>query len=90
MQCAYDFSTVFGAAVQYFFGGGNVSGPFQYRERMGPNPAGTIQQKCDSVSLTITEITSGDPLEYMDLTNMSFEVGIKRGVNKLGAQQSVG
>ena len=42
VQCAYDFSTVFGAAVQYFFGGGNVSGPFQYRERMGPNPAGTI------------------------------------------------
>lgn len=86
VAAAYDFSTTFQSAISYLFGGINTSNPpkvFQYRERL---PI----QKCDSISLLITELTTGDPAEYMDLTNMSFEAGIKKGVNKLGAAYSVG
>lgn len=83
IQAAYDFSTTFQSAITYAFGAISTSGIFQYRERLP-------QQKCDSVSLLIQETTTGSDLEYIDLTNISFEVGVKRGVNKLRGQQSVG
>lgn len=83
VSAAYDFSTTFQNAVSYLFGAASSSGVLQYRERL---PI----QKCDSVSLLIQELTTGSSLEYLDLTNMSFEVGVKKGVNKLGGTKSVG
>lgn len=83
IAAAYDFSTTFQAAITYAFGAISDSGVFQYRERL---PI----QKCDSLSLLIQETTTGSSLEYIDLTNISFEVGVKKGVNKLRGQQSVG
>lgn len=84
IAAAYDFSSTFQPAVQSPpFGAISTSNVFQYRERL---PI----QKCDSVSLLIQEDTTGSAAEYIDITNISFEVGIKKGVNKLGAQYSVG
>jgi hypothetical protein len=83
VQAAYDFSGAFQPEIQFLFGTLATSAPFQYRERLQ-------QQKCDAISLLISEITTGDILEFLDLTNMSFEVGVKRGVNKLGGGYSVG
>lgn len=83
VAAAYDFSTSFQSAISYFFGAASASGVFQYRERL---PI----QKCDSISLLITELTTGSSAEYIDFTNMSFEAGLKKGLNKLGASYSVG
>lgn len=83
IAAAYDFSTTFQAAITYAFGAISASGVFQYRERL---PI----QKCDSISLLIQETTTGNNAEYIDLTNISFEAGVKKGVNKLRGQQSVG
>jgi hypothetical protein len=83
VSAAYDFSTTFQTAISYAFGTASSSGAFEYRERL---PI----QKCAAVSLLIQETTTGSALETVDLTNMSFEAGVKRGVNKLGGLQSVG
>lgn len=83
IEAAYDFSTTFQAPVSYTFGLAGAGAVFQYRERL---PI----QKCDSISLRITEVITGNSLEYIDLSNMSFEAGVKKGLNKLSAAQSVG
>lgn len=83
IAAAYDFSTTFQTAVTYAFGAASASGVFQYRERLP-------RQKCDSMSLLIQETTTGSSAEYVDLTNISFEVGVKKGLSKLGGAQSVG
>ncbi len=83
IQAAYDFNPTLQVAVPFNFGMAETNGKFQYRERLP-------QQKCDSMSLTITENTTGDPSEYVDLTNISFEVAAKKGVNKLPTTKSVG
>lgn len=83
ISAAYDFSTTFGTAIAFTFGAASGSGVFQYRERLP-------QQKCDAVSLLIEEVTTSNSGEYIDLSNISFEAAIKRGVNKLGAAYSVG
>lgn len=80
----YDFNTTqAGIALPYVFGAASVSGVVQYRERL-------IQQKCDSISLLIQETVTGDPLEYFDITDMSFEAAVKKGLNKLSQPASVG
>lgn len=83
ISAAYDFSTTFQTAISYVFGAISTSGVFQYRERLP-------QQKCSTISLRIEETTTGNSLENLDLTNISFEAGIKRGLNKLGGLKSVG
>lgn len=81
VSAAYDFSTTLTSPIAFTFLG--TGGAFQYRERLP-------QQKCDSVQLLIEEITTGASGECVNLTNMSFEAGIKRGMNKMSAAQSVG
>lgn len=81
ISAAYDFSSTFQAPVNYSFTGS--SGPFQYRERL---PI----QKCDAVTLLIEEVTTGASGESVDFTNLSLEAGVKRGLNKLSAANSVG
>lgn len=81
VSLAYDFSSSFSSPVAYSFTGS--SGPFQYRQF----PA---QQKCDAISLLIEEVTTGASGEYIDLTNLSMQAGLKKGVNKLSAGSSVG
>ncbi len=83
IQAAYDFSPTFGTAIPFYFGAASSSGVFQYRNFFS-------QQKCDTVSLLISEVTTGASGESMDLTNMSFVAGIKKGTNKLSPAKSVG
>lgn len=84
IAAAYDFSPTFQPSIASPpFGAISASGVFQYRERL---PI----QKCDSIALLIQETTTGSSAEYVDLTNISFEAGVKKGVNKLAGLQSVG
>ena len=83
ISAAYDFIETFSTPIPFTFGAAVATGPFQYRERLP-------RQKCDSLSLLIEEVTTGNALEYVDFTNLSLEVAVKRGVNKLPAGQSVG
>lgn len=88
IQAAYDFNPALMFPLTCEFTNSSVvtgasSGPFQYRERLP-------RQKCDTISLTIQENNTGDPAEYIDLTNISFEAGVKKGVNKMPYAQSVG
>lgn len=84
ITASYDFQpTAPGPAVAYLFGAASASGVLQYRERL-------VQQKCDSVSLLIQEVTTGSALEYLRLTDMSFEAAVKKGLNKLPQTASVG
>jgi hypothetical protein len=83
IQAAYDFSPTFGSAQPYYFGASSGSGIFQYRNFFR-------QQKCDAISLLITEITNSVSGEYIDLTNMSFCAALKKGLNKVTVGASVG
>lgn len=81
VSAAYDFNETFSTPIPFTFDA--ASGAYQYREFLP-------QQKCDSISLVIQEITTGDPAEYITFTDMSFEAGVKKGANKLTAARSVG
>lgn len=83
IAAAYDFGPTFLAAVPYLFDSASGSGVFQYQESFA-------RQKCDTISLLISEVVTGASGESMDLTNMSFVAGVKKGVNKLSPGRSVG
>lgn len=83
IQAAYDFETSFSTAQTYTFGAVSTNGVYQYRDRLP-------RQKCDTISLLIQEVNVTDTASYIDLTNISFEAGIKKGVNKKAQGQSVG
>jgi hypothetical protein len=59
--------------------------PYQYRVFM-------TRQKCESIKFTIQDLApvSGSWTEAYILGNMAFEMGMKRGLNKLAATKSVG
>jgi hypothetical protein len=59
--------------------------PYQYRVFMN-------RQKCESIKFTIQDLApvSGSWTEAYILGNMAFEMGMKRGLNKLAATKSVG
>lgn len=59
-----------------------ASTPYQYRINFQ-------RQKCQALQLTISE-TDTSPAEALALSTFSFEAGIKKGLNKLGATQSFG
>lgn len=82
ISAAYDFDdTSFSAPIGFTFSG--FDSVFQYREFLP-------RQKCDALMLLIEEITTGVSGEFLDLTDLSAIVGVKRGINKLSPQESVG
>lgn len=81
ISSAYDFISTFVSHIPFSFSGAN--GAFQYQERFP-------RQKCNAVQLLIEEITTGASGEYMSLSDIDIEFGIKRGLNKLSASQKVG
>lgn len=83
VQAAYDFETTFSTAQTYTFGAISTNGYFQYRDRLP-------RQKCDVISLLIQEVNVTDSAAYINLTNMSFDAGVKKGVNKMAQGKSVG
>ena len=66
--------------VPYIFNTSN--GPFQYRERLA-------RQKCDAFQLQIQEIVTGAAGEYVDFSDLSLEIAVKTGINKLPGWQTV-
>lgn len=73
---------VFGGGSPYGTGtpyGGNQQG-YQWRIDLA-------RQKCQSVKFTIEDLPVGSPSEGMALSAISFEVGAKKGLNKLPADQ---
>lgn len=80
---AYDYGTTFTTGVTYSLSSSSSSTSFQFRDFFS-------QQKCDALSLTVTEVTTGTSGEYLDLTDLSFLAGVKKGTNKLSAANSVG
>ena len=83
IAAAYDFSPTFHPAITYILGLNAQISPYQYRERL---PI----QKCDTIQLKITELPTGDTQQYIDFNDLGLEIGIKKGLNKLPASQSVG
>lgn len=83
MSVAYDFVQSFSTPVAYSIPAAASSTPYQYRQF-------PTQQKCDSLSILIEEVTTGASGEYLDLTNLSILAGIKKGIYKLPAASSVG
>lgn len=83
VSAAYDFIPTFSTPIPFLMGLSSSSGNLQYRERL---PI----QKCDAISLIIQEITTGSALETLSLADMSFEAGVKPGINRLSAARSVG
>lgn len=87
ISASYDFGAGFiqgfSTPIPYVFPG--TGGVFQYREAL---PI----QKCESVTLLIEEVnaSAGQTGEFIDLTDLGFEAGMKRGPNKMPASQSVG
>lgn len=81
-EVAYDFDPTYSTPLTYLFGAVSTSGKFQYEQRL-------VRQKCDTLSVRVTEVTTGDELEYIDFTDMSFEAGMKVGTNKLAAGSGV-
>lgn len=75
----YGESTPYGADAVY---GGEFPGE-QFR-------IFTTRQKCDAIQITIEDIQVGMPGESLSISNISFEVGVKRGLNKLPSARSVG
>lgn len=83
ISAAYDYVQSFGAPVPYFPPVSASSAVLQYREMFK-------RMKCDSLGLIIQEITTGASGEYISLTDLSLEVGLKQGTNKISGFESVG
>jgi hypothetical protein len=83
VSAAYDFGTVFSTPVSYLFGIAAASGVFEYLEALP-------QQKCGAITLLIEEVTTGDAAEFVSFTDMSFEAGMKPGINRMPGTKRVG
>lgn len=83
VSAAYDFSTTFGTATPYYPGVASASGVLNYQQFL-------TQQKCDTLSLLIEELVTNASGEYLDLTDLTLEVGVKSGRNRMPAAQLVG
>lgn len=99
VRLAYDFNpvpsqvvdvtpeggTAYGADA---FGAGSFGGEFPlYQWRVNPS-----RQKCQAMQLTLEDVLDPEagPGESMTLTGVTLEVGLKKGTNKLGADNIVG
>lgn len=80
VSAAYDFNAVYSNLPAVLFGNASTGGQYQFRERL-------IQQKFDTISLKIQEITTGDSAEFVGFTNMSFEALLKKGLIKIPTSQ---
>lgn len=76
----YDFQSTSTSTDPFYF---SDASPYQYRTFLP-------QQKCDSVSITVQELVTGDSAEYITFTDMSLLAGVKKGFNKTKAAASVG
>lgn len=81
ISVAYDFSATPSMTTTYTPPA--VVGPYQVRVHLE-------RQKAEAMQVTIAERQDGAHGEGLSLSNLAFEVGIKRGLGKLPATQTVG
>jgi len=60
-----------------------VAGVYQFRVNL-------TRQKCESLQITIQDVDTGTDGESFSLSALGLEVGIKRGLNKIGETKSYG
>lgn len=80
VQVAYDYNATVAQTVNFTPG---ALLPYEW----GISPA---RQKCAAIQITIQDVSTGTIGESYSLSNLAFEVGIKKGLNKLPASQSGG
>lgn len=83
VQAAYDFDPTNTTTPVTYDLTALTTPSYQYREFLE-------RQKCDSITLTIQEVVTGDSAEFITFTDLSFEAGVKKGPSKLQKSQSVG
>jgi hypothetical protein len=63
-------------------GDGGADIVYQFRAR-------TVRQKCESIQFVIEDIPQPTNGESYGITDLSIEVGLKKGINKMGALKTV-
>lgn len=80
VKFAYDFnSTVFQSVTI------NPTNLLPYQWQVGP-----ARQKCDTMQVTVQDVSTGTLGESCRLSALSFYAGVKKGTNKVGPAQSAG
>lgn len=82
VQIAYDFDPT---AVQTDNIDATAISPTVYQWRIFP-----VRQKCEAIRLTLTDVQIAGFNEGFNISDLTLEVGLKSGVNKLPASQSFG
>jgi hypothetical protein len=55
--------------------------PYQFRERL-------LRQKCEAIKFEIQDTSSGSVAEGYNISDLTLEVGVKPGINRLKASQT--
>ncbi len=76
----YGDDVTYGDSTPY---GGVDSGVYQFR-------AHAPRQKCESIRFLFEDLTAGDPGQSYSLSDLSLEVGVKSGLNRMKASRTVG
>lgn len=63
--------------------GGEDDGVYQFRSHIA-------QQKCEAIRFLFEDLSDPDPGEGYSISDLSLEVGVKRGINKLKTSKSLG
>jgi hypothetical protein len=79
-QNYYGQDSYYGESTFY---GGVADNIYQFRAHLR-------RQKCQSIRFLFEDVTAGTPGQGYSLSDLSLQVGVKRGLNKLRLQKSVG
>lgn len=78
---AYDYASTYGSAIN--FTASTTQDPYQFIAHLP-------QQKCDAVRFKFLDTPSGGTGEGFGISDLSLEVGVKRGVKKQASTKQVG
>lgn len=81
ISMAYDFGPTFTATNPYYMT--SATGIFQFQAYLP-------RQKANAIQFLIEEITTGASGESVQISNLGLEIGLKKGLNTLPSQDSVG
>ena len=76
----YGDDAIYGESSLY---GGGADQIYQFRAHLP-------RQKCQAIRFLFEDITAGTPGEGYSLSDLSLEIGVKQGLNKLKTNKSLG
>jgi len=85
IRVGYDYSSSYSGSDTFTFDATTVIAgtiPYQFRMRLR-------QQKCEALRFEFQDILPGSPGESFNMSDLSLEVGVKGGVNRLKSAQSI-